>query len=504
MTAVSFNAIPGNLLVPFFYAEVNSGGTPYAGQARQLLVGQKTSAGTAAENVPYGPIQSESDVIAQAGVGSMLHTMYNLAKRNAPFQPVYMLPLADPAGAAATGSISVNAGDPLGVTGAAIFRLMGRRIAVQAKATDTAAQTAAAIATAINAALLPIIAAVDGTDTYKVDLTARHVGALGNGMVVKVATDEPNAITSSTVTVTAMSGGSGTPALDTALGNLGDQEYDWIAGPYADTESLNVMRDFLNDVSGRWSPYKQRYGHYTTVMFDTLSNLTTFGLARNDQHASIMGSVVSPTPVWEWAAALAAQEVEHLSTAPELSRPLQTLVLEGVLPPDDQTKWFDTENRQALYSSGIGGYTVSADKKVKIDRLVTTYQTTAVGAPDQTFLDIETMAQAQFVPRYFRNAISNKYPRHSWADDNPFNVATIATPKDLRNTSIHAATDLCALGVMENIDLFAQALVIERDANNADRANGFLPFDVVNQLRIFAGNFTTYLQYRTASGQAAV
>ena len=29
--AVAFNAIPSNLIVPFWYAEVNSGGSPYQG-----------------------------------------------------------------------------------------------------------------------------------------------------------------------------------------------------------------------------------------------------------------------------------------------------------------------------------------------------------------------------------------------------------------------------------------------------------------------------------------
>ena len=56
----------------------------------------------------------------------------------------------------------------------------------------------------------------------------------------------------------------------------------------------------------------------------------------------------------------------------------------------------------------------------------------------------------------------------------------------------------------ENASVFAQYVVVERDPNDANRVNAYLPVDVVNQLRVFAANITAYLQYQTASGVAAV
>ena len=41
---------------------------------------------------------------------------------------------------------------------------------------------------------------------------------------------------------------------------------------------------------------------------------------------------------------------------------------------------------------------------------------------------------------------------------------------------------------------------VERDLNNADRVNAFLPLDVVNQLRVFAANVTAFLQFQSPSG----
>jgi phage tail sheath gpL-like len=72
----------------------------------------------------------------------------------------------------------------------------------------------------------------------------------------------------------------------------------------------------------------------------------------------------------------------------------------------------------------------------------------------------------------------------------------------VRNTLCHAARELVDSGVIENADAFAQLVVVERDANNANRLNAYLPVDMVNQLRVFAANITVFLQYQ-AQAQAA-
>jgi phage tail sheath gpL-like len=64
-----------------------------------------------------------------------------------------------------------------------------------------------------------------------------------------------------TLTVTAMTGGAGAPDFVDALGNLQDKTFDFIINAYDDTASLDAMKAFLNDASGRWAWDKQLYGH---------------------------------------------------------------------------------------------------------------------------------------------------------------------------------------------------------------------------------------------------
>jgi phage tail sheath gpL-like len=215
------------------------------------------------------------------------------------------------------------------------------------------------------------------------------------------------------------------------------------------------VRDFLNDTFGRWSPSQQLYGGY---FYPTVRHARRAGdvrQRRNDQHAVVVGSQRTPTPEWEWAAASAAKASLHLGSAPEVSRPLQTLILEGVLPPRDRSTWWSVSDRQALYADGIAACKVRHDGLVAIDRFVTTYQTSSAGVADGTFRDVETMYQLMFLVRYLRTAVSNVHARQALADENPFNLPQIATPKSIRNTLIHAYNDLVALGVAENADVFA-------------------------------------------------
>ena len=500
--SVAFNNIPGNLLTPFFFAEINSGGSPFEQNPRLLLVGQKLSGGSAVAATPIGPIQSAQEADALFGVGSMLSFMWRAARLAAPFQPIWALPLADPSGAAAVGSLTVTTAP--GVTGEGLINVLGRRISFQVNSADANTVVATAIVAAINALGLPVTAAIDGTTAYKVNITAKHIGALGNAQELALVTDEANVMIAANNTIVAFTGGSGTPALATPLANCGDDEFDFIAAPYADTSSLNAVRDFLNDQSGRWSPTKQLYGHYYTAFFGNLSACVSLGNGRNDQHVSIMASQRSPSPEWEWAASLAGVAVAHLGDAPELSRPLQTLTLPGIVPPRDRSLWWAIPDRQALYTDGMAAYKVTVDGQVAIDRVVTTYQVTATGVADATFRDAETMAQLTFFIRYLRVAVSNRHGRQALADDNPFNLAEIATPRSIRNTIVHAYNDLIALGVAENGPLFAQFVVVERDPNNATRVNAFVPVDLVNQLRIIAVNATAFLQFQTPDGEAAI
>jgi phage tail sheath gpL-like len=504
--SVAFNRMPTNLRVPFFYAEVNSGLSFFSGNSKHLIIGQKQAAGTAAVNVPA--IVQTSQIEGLYGAASMMTAMIYTAKLNNPDGEIWALPVADPAGTAATGSITI-AGTP--TPGILTVYIAGQAFTVAVSAIDTPTTLAAALSTAINAGFTDInghiryVGVTAAPTAGVVALTSVHIGALGNNIQVDkdlVGNEGPNA---ALITIVPMASGAGIPVLTSALAGCGAIEFDMISFPYADATSLATMQAFLNDAGGRWDPTQDIYGHAFTVLFGNLSAQTTLGLTRNDPHVSIMGVQASPTPPWIWAAAITAQVQLHknlgadLTQAGEISRPMQTLELLGVLPPKLLSQYWLQSDRQSLYFDGISGFFVTRDKRVVLDRVVTTYQTNVWGSPDTTFLDIETMYQTMYTLRYLRQVITQTYPRSALVPDNPGALQGFTTPTDIKATIVNTYANLVFYGVMKRTNVFADNVVVEQ-ASDPNRVNVYLPLDVVNQLRIFAANATVFLNAAAAVG----
>lgn len=495
---IQFNEIPGNLRVPLWFAEFNAAQTPFQSISRLLLVGQKLTAGSA---TAAHPIQVTGNEDALFGLGSMLAAMYKIARRNAPFQEIWALPLADDgAGVAASGKFVVA--DTPDYAGTLSVYIGTERIRIAVSAADAEEDISARLVAAINATGgLPVTAAQGGEGSEEeVIVTARHKGVQGNKIMLHVDyRGDEGPLAAQLVTVTAMASGAGDPEIDEALANLGDDEYDFIAAPYTDATNLGYVNEFLSGSSGRWSPIRQLYGGYFSAKDDTSANLTTFGNGLNDAHVSVMGYYKSPSAPWLWAAAYAAKAAQHLSDPPELSRPLHTLVMEGIWPAKLIADRFTSQQRQTLYYDGIACSHVRRSGEVCIDRAVTTYQSNPWGIPDASLLDVETLYQGSYAIRFLRAKVVGTWGRASLRDEDPFGVQGVATPDAVRDTVIHGYRELSALNVVENEDLFEALLMVERNAVDANRLDIFLPIDHVNQLRVIAVNVTSHLQFQSAA-----
>ncbi|WP_049018253.1 phage tail sheath subtilisin-like domain-containing protein, partial [Burkholderia multivorans] len=310
MGDISFPNIPQNLRVPLFYADIDPSRANTGQQTqRALIIGQILPTGTGTAGVAE-ICQGVTDAKNVGGRGSMLALMAAAYRNRDSFGEVWYLPLADDANAvAAAGSVEFTSAST--ATGVLSLYIAGQLVSVVVTPTMTTAQLATALVAQI-AGLpdLPVTAAVDSTTPGKVNITAKNKGLAGNDIDLRLnyrgAANGERTPTGLGVTVTAMSGGLVNPDLTTALANLGDQEFDFIAMPYTDSASLDAMKAFLSTQTGRWSWSKQIYGHAYGAYRGTLGAITTFGVTRNDEHMSIMGFNDSPTPSWILAAILAA------------------------------------------------------------------------------------------------------------------------------------------------------------------------------------------------------
>lgn len=483
---IPFRQLPANIRVPLFYAEVdNSHANSATLNQRALIIGQMTSAGTATPNVPI-MCQGVSDAAIQCGAGSMVERMMYRYRQNDSFGEVWLLPLSDDAAAtAASGSLAFTAAPT--ANGTLSLYIAGEALSLPVLSTQATTAIATALAAAINAMPnAPVTATVltstvtltainKGPGGNEIDLRLNYGGALaGEAMPVGLA-----------VTVTQLTGGATAPTLATALANLADMPFDFIAFPYTDTISLDAIKAFLNDVTGRWSWAVQIYGHAFAALRGAYGALATAGTARNDQHATIMGFYDSPTPAWSWAAAITAQVAISVRADPGV--PLQTVALQGIKAPPIQSRFLLSTRNTMLYD-GISTFTVAQDGTAAIENLITTYQKNSFNQPDNSYLEVETLFTLAYVLRFLRTRITSNYSRMKLAANGTRFAAgsAVVTPNIIRADQIAAYGEMEDAGLVQNSKAFAAGLIVQQNAQNPNRVDVLWPGTLINQLRIFA------------------
>ncbi|WP_339521828.1 phage tail sheath subtilisin-like domain-containing protein [Pseudomonas sp. EL_65y_Pfl2_R96] len=497
--SIGFSNIPADIRVPLFYAEMDNSAANSASSAmRRLIVAQVNDNATSESIGKLVLVSSLALAKDIGGQGSMLAAMYDTWRKTDPIGEIWCLPLIKDAGAPAKATITITGA----ATEAGLLNVYvgGVRVQSTVVAAATAAIAAGALAVKINASPdLPVTAAaVDGVVT----LTCKWAGESGNDISIAMnrlgKSNGEMTPTGLTVVATAMTAGVGAPDQLDAIAALGDEPFEFMCVPWSDVTTLNAWKDAMDDSTGRWSWAKQLFGHVYSAKRGTLGTLVAAGQARNDQHMTIQAMEPSvPQPFWVQAAALAARTAVFISA--DASRPTQSGSLPGLDPAPASDRFTLTE-RQSLLNYGMatayyeGGY-------VRIQRSITTYQKNAYGQADNSYLDSETMHQSAYIVRRMQSVITSKYGRHKLASDGTkFGAGQpIVTPSTIRGELIAQYGKLELEGHVENAELFAEHLVVERDTQDPSRVNVLFPPDYINGLRIFAMLNQFRLQYDAAA-----
>ena len=336
MSEIAFNDISASVRIPGVFVEFDN---RLAGNAvldfKLLVFAQKLATGTLATGVPARVSSNAAQTEDYLGRGSMGAEMVKAIKAAQPWLETWVIALDDnAAGAAATGTLTVT-GSPT-EAGTLNLYIAGKRVQVAITSGQTATQVAAAIAAAINAdTTLPVTAAAAAG---VVTLTARHKGECGNTLDVRLnyyAEATPKGIA---IAIVAMSGGTGNPDIATAIAAMGDTWWNWIVMPYTDAANLTALE---TELTSRYGGMRQIGARAFCAYRGTASATGTFGNGRNSMHVSCMGTGLSPTPPYIFAAVNAV--VAGFSLMNDPARQLHTLVLPGVLAPAMQSRFTDTE-----------------------------------------------------------------------------------------------------------------------------------------------------------------
>jgi phage tail sheath gpL-like len=469
---VSFANIPSSIRKPGKYFEFNTAlavRTLPANAQKVLLIGQRMAAGTVLAGV-ITDVFNDADAGKYFGYGSQLHMMASAAITTYPYIALQAIALDDAGGGiAATGTMTITGSAT--AAGAVAVNVANDQVTVAVANADTPTIIATAIVAAITAAsYIPVTAAnVAGVITF----TSKNKGTLGNQIKLSAAITGATGVTAPVVP---MASGATDPVLTAALAAIYTAGHTIIACALNDTASLQALRNHLDNVSG---PMEQRGAVGTAGHVGTLAQSTTVAASINSGRVT-EGLVPSTLSLpFEVAAAYAAL----LASEEDPARPLNTLAIKGigVIPLANRLSRVEQENALA---NGVTPFEVGPGDKVQVVRAVSTYTLDANSIPDISLLDITTIRTLDYVRKAMRERISLRFPRDKLSS---------RTAAKVRSELLDVLYKLEELEIVENVELWKDGLIVERDSQDPSRLNAKIPTDVVNGLHVFGGRIDLIL-----------
>jgi phage tail sheath gpL-like len=442
------------------------------------MIGQRNAAAPIAAGVPT-LVTSLSQAETYFGVDSQIAQMARVWFANNTVTPLTVCALDDNgSGVTASGSIAFTG--PATAAGVLSVYIGGQLIQVGVTSGMTAAQLATALYNAVNAVATCPVVATNGT-AGTCTLTCNWKGETGNDIDIRLNYSSGDATPAGiAATVTAMASGATNPAISAAITAIGDVPYNVIINPFTDSTNLGLLK---TEMDRRAGPILQSDGMVFMAKSATTGSLATFGNAQNSQWFSSMGVYKMPSPAYEMAAGVAAVAAYYGSI--DQARPFQTLPIAGIYAPAISDQFLMTD-QDVLLHDGISTYKVDSDGTVRIQRLITMYQTNPAGAVDVSYLDVNTMLTLSYLRYSTRNMILSKYPRHKLADDgiryNPSQA--VVTPKLMKAELIALCSGWVDLGLVEGLDDFKAGLIVERNATDRNRLDILITPNLMNQFMI--------------------
>lgn len=447
------------------------------------IIGQKTSSGSIGENTPT-EVTDSGQAALYFGSGSICHRMAISAFKANPYIDLDICAVDDNGSTGkATGTIAFS-GEAT-AAGSVDVWIGDQRISVAVSSGDTAAAVGTAWYTAATEYTdsLPVTM-VDG-EAGTITFTAKNSGTVGNYIPI---TEYQTSATGITTTVTAMSTGATDPDLDSdgTLDAIFPKKYDVIIAGLFDETNLGYLSDHLQSVAG---PLEQRGGigavGYSSIIGNAAAVKTLCGTTLNEEYMTLAyldyanSDDVPNTPPYELAAAYGVV----ISSETDPARPLNDMILTGVSAPHIEDRFSRTEQEDFL-DNGVTPLHVIPGEDVAIVRAISTYTTNSAGSPDPTWLDITTARTLFFLRQQLKLRLELRFPRSKLSS---------RTPARVRTQILDVLRSLESVEIIENVDIWKDGVVVERNASDPNRLDAKIPADVVNGLHLICGQISLIL-----------
>jgi len=471
---ITFNETPGTMYKPQKTAEIDrtlaAKSLLLSNRHRLALIGQMLASGSATAGELHR-IFSAEEAAALWGYGSHMHLMTIAALTANKRVELIGVGVDDDGGGVAATATATFTGPATG-DGTGEAWIGYQKITWAISSGDSADDIAAAFDAACDK--VPSLPVTASTVTAVVTLTAKNKGTLGNEIKFSCAVTAAGAGVTPTVFASGATDPDLTTTLDVLLAPGHQYEPTLIVVSLNDSTALADLKTHLNNVA---DPQEMRYAHGFAGFTGTISAGTTLAAGANNWWSQIVTFEGSRSLSYEIGAAVTAV----VASEEDPARPLQTLAVAGIDPPQDVDDRYTNAEQEVLLENGVTPLEVGPGEEVQIVRVVTTYRLDAQSAPDFSGFDYNIPATLAYIAKDLVAAQKREFPRSK---------LTARTEKAVASLIKHRGRMWEQHELIENWDEYAEAVLVERNATDPARLDTQLFTDVVWGLRVIANKIS--------------
>lgn len=501
MSSIVLTGLATSDPLPGIYLETNFAAGPVAGDSsplRMVVLANKLAAGSATPATEvYGPdtqtpLQSEADMIALAGAGSEAHRMFLRLARVNKVTSTYWIFVAESAGAAATGTITITGASATAAGNVRVF-VGDEFVDVPYAAAATPTTLAAAIVVKVNAKTAwPVTAAaVAGVVT----LTAKQKGLRGNQIRFQTVMLAGAGLTLASQADTALTGGTTADDNTAAVDLLKGRADYYIVSAANDATQLGAL---LAHVNAQAMPTVGNRKRLFAGSTDTLANTTTLAVGLNSARAELVWQYKSDWTAAELAAHCAAvYALEESNTAnPRTNfcgygQDEQTQRIWSVPVPRDKTAapGRDTDLVVAL-NNGITPIAPDANgaRTYLVDRITTRSLQGAVA--DFRIRDAHKVTITDFFARDFVAKTALQHSGKRIGDDpapgEPEPGPMVITPRRWRATALGLIDQYAGNDLLQDVAETKANMIFQREKVPSTRLSCRIPLAPIDNAKQFA------------------
>ena len=340
-------------------------------------------------------IFTEVEAGEKFGFGFPLHLAAKQVLRKSGIVPVFAFPIDEAVAAvAAAGSILVIAAAGATSSGTISLYVGGQKIPVTIAKDTAATDIEVAITAAINAAInLPVTALVDGVVPEQSNITSKYLGLIANDITLAINLTEaekdatPGGVS---FTITGMASGAGTPAVTTALGNMGTDWYTYIINCFGSDST--VMAEFATyNEDNRWDTLVNKFyrAFYGSVDDHATITAITDALPLDKTNSAVTSPGGYMLPLELASAAVGGMAARNQNNP---AQPYTGISLDGLVAATSAGQWTYTQ-RDTAVKAGCST-TILEDGVVKLEDVVMHYHKTGEDPPAYRWaVDIAKLAE---------------------------------------------------------------------------------------------------------------